>query len=145
MELQVAYRPGEVRVIVQGPEGSEELRRILTLLQSSADKLWALDDQHRTAAVPSEDIIWAETAEDKLFIYTAAAIYQADCGLGTLELRWGSCGLIRCGKSAVVNLNAVQSLRSLPGGRIEAVLQTGEKVIVSRRYAPALREKLQEG
>ena len=32
MELQIEPRPGAVRVIVQGPEDSEEVRRILALL-----------------------------------------------------------------------------------------------------------------
>lgn len=32
MELQIEPRPGTVRVIVQGPEDSEEVRLILALL-----------------------------------------------------------------------------------------------------------------
>lgn len=55
-----------------------------------------------------------------------------------------SFGLFRCAKSFVINLNAVRSLRSCPGGRIEAVMITGEKVIVSRRYSALLRERIQE-
>ncbi len=83
--------------------------------------------------------------DDRVFVYTAGAVYQAACSLTALELRWESVGLFRCGKSTVLNPNAVQSLRSRPAGRIEAVLQTGEKIIISRRYAPVLREKLQGG
>ncbi len=145
MELQIEYRPGEVRVILQGPRDSQELERILSLLQWGADKLWAADGQGGSAAILPRDIVWAETVDDKLFVYTAESMYQADCSLASLELRWGQLGLFRCGKSALINLHAVQSLYSRPGGRIEAVLQTGERVMISRRYAPALREKLQEG
>lgn len=145
MELQIEPRPGAVRVIVQGPEDSEEVRRILALLQSCGDRLWVLDDQRRTVAVAPESILWAETVDNRVFVYTAGAVYQAACSLTALELRWESVGLFRCGKSTVLNLNAVQSLRSRPAGRIEAVLQMGEKIIISRRYAPVLREKLQGG
>ena len=90
MELQIEPRPGAVRVIVQGPEDSEEVRRILTLLQSCGDRLWVLDDQRRTVAVAPESILWAETVDDRVFVYTAGAVYQAACSLTALELRWES-------------------------------------------------------
>ena len=51
MELQIEYRPGEVRVILQGPRDSQELERILSLLQWGADKLWAADGQGGSAAI----------------------------------------------------------------------------------------------
>lgn len=145
LELQIEHRPGNVRVIVQGPEDSKEVRQIIALLQNAADKLWGIDEEKNTVAVPVEEILWAETVDDKLFVYTAGAMYQAACSLTALELRWEYAGLFRCGKSVIVNLNAVQYLRSLPGGKIEAVLLNGEKIIISRRYTPILREKLQGG
>ncbi|PWM61294.1 MAG: LytTR family transcriptional regulator [Subdoligranulum variabile] len=145
MELEIQHRPGGVRVIVQGPEGSAELRQVLDLLQSGADRLWLLDDRQQTVSVFPQDILWAETVDDRTFVYTAEGIYRAPFSLTALELRWGALGLFRCGKSTVVNLNAVRRLYSRPGGRIEAVLPTGEKIIISRRYAPDLRAKLQGG
>ena len=42
----------------------------------------------------------------------------------------------------MVNLHRIRRLVSQGGGRIEATLETGEKLIVSRRYAPLLRERL---
>ena len=145
MELQIEYRTGAVRVIVQGPGDSKEMRQIVALLQNAANKLWGIDGQKNTVAISVEDILWAETVEDKLFLYTADAMYQAACSLTSLELRWEHIGLFRCGKSTIINLNAVQRLCSQPGGRIEAVIRNGEKIIISRRYTPALREKLQGG
>lgn len=145
MELKVEYRPGDVKLILQGPEDSEELARLLALLQGGSDRLWVLDEQRSSVAVLPEQIIWAETVDDRLFVYTAESVYQAQCSLAALELRGEPAGLFRCGKSALLNLNAVEKLCSLPGGRIEAVLSTGEKIIISRRYSPVLREKLNGG
>ena len=81
----------------------------------------------------------------KVFVYTEKAMYQITLGLSDLEGRWEEMGFFRCAKSVVINLNAVTSLRSCPGGRIEARMVTGEKVVVSRRYAPLLRARIQEG
>ena len=54
-------------------------------------------------------------------------------------------GLLRCGKSCIVNLYAIRRLRSCGAGRIEATLSTGERLMISRHYAPALRERLGMG
>lgn len=145
MDLVIEHRPGDVRVILQGPAGSAEMQHILSLLQNSSDQLWCLDEEKNSVALSARQVFWAETVDDKLFVYTEHSVYQAPGSLTALELRWEPFGFFRCGKSTAINLNAVQSLRSRPGGRIEAVLKTGEKVIISRRYAPALREKLQGG
>lgn len=145
MELQIEYTPGPVRVILRGPEDSRELQQLLVLLQSGTDRLWVLDEERAAVALSAAEILWAETVEDKVFVYTGDAMYRAACSLAALEVFGEAAGLFRCGKSTVVNLHAVQSLRSRPGGRIEALLKTGEKVVISRRYAPILREKLQGG
>ena len=145
MELQIEHRPGPVRVMVQGPEDSPELQQIVALLQSNSDRLWLMDDHQKTVSVLPQRVLWAETVDDKVFVYTADAIYRAPFSLTALELRWGGARLFRCAKSTVVNLNAVQQLASRPGGRIEALLPNGEKILISRRYAPLLRAKLEGG
>ena len=39
-------------------------------------------------------------------------------------------------------LHHIRSLKSRTGGRIEASLENGERLVVSRHYAPLLRERL---
>ena len=41
-----------------------------------------------------------------------------------------------------INLHRIRSLKSRTGGRIEASLENGERLVVSRHYAPLLRERL---
>ena len=43
---------------------------------------------------------------------------------------------------AILNLNKVKSLSPAFGGRFEAVLDNGEKTIISRQYVPVLKERL---
>lgn len=145
MNIRVEHVPGEVQVILRGPEDSAELLRILALLEQDATRLWAWDEYRRMVAVPVRDIVWGEVVDEKVFIYTALEMYQTTLGLGMLESRWERLGLFRCAKSTLVNLNAIQALRSLAGNRIEATLKNGEKIVVSRRYAPLLRERIQDG
>ena len=41
-----------------------------------------------------------------------------------------------------MNLHHIRTLKSRPGGRVEILLETGEKLMASRHYAPLLRERL---
>ena len=68
MDLVIEHRPGDVRVILQGPADSAELQRILSLLQNHSDKLWCLDEERNTVALSAGQVLWAETVDDKLFV-----------------------------------------------------------------------------
>ena len=92
-------------------------------------------------AVPRE-VVYCESVDERTFVYTSGAVFQTALSLAELEDWYGGLGLFRAGKSAVVNLHHIRTLKSRPGGRIEAALETGEKLMVSRHYAPLLRERL---
>ena len=134
----------EVEVIIRGRKNSGELLRILTLLETERKRLCVWDEDHSTVLLSPGDVVWCEVVDEKVFVYTARAMYQTALGLAELESRWESAGFFRCAKSAVVNLNCIQRLCSRPGSRIEATLDTGERLMVSRRYAPMLRERLRQ-
>ena len=137
---------GEVEVILRCREVDEEVLRLLALLRSGLQKLCVWDERRQTVLLNPAEVIWCETVEDHTFVYTDRALYQTGLSLGELESRWGDLGFFRAGKSAVVNLHQIRSLKSCGGGRIEAALPTGERLMVSRHYAPLLRQRLgQEG
>lgn len=146
MEIRVEHVPGELQVIVRGPKESEELLRVLALLECGTKKLWARDEDGGLVALQVQDIVWCELVDDKAFVYTRDAIYRTSLSLAELASHWERAGLFRCSRSAVVNLWAICHLKSRPGGRIEATLATGERLMISRHYAPLLRERIgQEG
>ena len=82
------------------------------------------------------------SVDEHTFLYTASAFYQTALTLAELEGRYGALGYLRVSKSAVINLHRIRSLKSRTGGRIEASLENGERLVVSRHYAPLLRERL---
>ena len=132
----------ENQVVLRCAAMDEEMLRVLALLRSGPQKLCVWDEARSTHLLDPEEVIWCETVEERTFVYTAAAMYRTALGLAELEARWGSHGFFRCGKSAVVNLRRLRQLKNCGGGRIEATLETGERLLVSRHYAPLLRERL---
>mgnify|MGYP000040466190 CR=1 FL=1 len=132
----------ENEVILRCPVLDEEMLGVLSLLRSGLQRLCVWDDSRQTTLLSPGEVVYCETVDDRVFVYTGQSIYQTALSLGELESRYGSLGFFRAGKSAVVNLHRIRSLSSREAGRIQATLETGEKLMVSRRYAPLLRERL---
>ena len=135
----------ENEVILRCRELDDEMLRLLALVRAGMQKLLVWNEQKELLPLNVSETVYCETVEEKTFVYTENGMYQTALTLSELEERWAAMGLLRCGKSCVANLYAIRRLRSCGGGRIEATLSTGEKIVISRQYAPALRERLGMG
>ena len=136
---------GENEDILRCRELEDEMLRLLALVRAGMQKLLVWNERKDLLPLNVSDVVYCETVEEKTFVYTESGMYQTALTLSELEERWAATGLLRCGQSSVVNLYAIRRLRSCGGGRIEATLSTGEKIVISRHYAPALRERLGMG
>ena len=132
----------ENEVILRCAQLDDEMLRVLSLLRSGMQKLLVWNEQRETLPLSVSKVVYCETVEVKTFVNTHDGMYQTALSLAELEDRWGDLGLFRAGKSSVMNLHEIQKLKNCGAGRIEALLTTGEKMIISRRYAPMLRERL---
>lgn len=143
MKIRIEHAPlEENEVILRCAQLDDEMLRVLSLLRSGMQKLLVWNEQRETLPLSVSKVVYCETVEEKTFVYTHDGIYQTALSLAELEDRWGDLGLFRAGKSSVMNLHEIQKLKNCGSGRIEALLTTGEKMIISRRYAPMLRERL---
>ena len=143
MKIRIEHAPlEENEVILRCTQLDDEMLRVLSLLRSGMQKLLVWNEQRETLPLSVSKVVYCETVEEKTFVYTHDGIYQTALSLAELEDRWGDLGLFRAGKSSVMNLHEIQKLKNCGSGRIEALLTTGEKMIISRRYAPMLRERL---
>ncbi len=143
MKIRIEHVPlEENEVILRCTQLDDEMLRVLSLLRSGMQKLLVWNEHREMLPLSVSKVVYCETVEEKTFVYTHDGIYQTALALAELEDRWGDLGLFRAGKSSVVNLHEIQKLKNCGSGRIEALLTTGEKMVISRRYAPILRERL---
>ena len=91
------------------------------------------------------EILYFESVDERVFAYTAETEMQTEYTLNELEKMLGEDGFFRCSKSFIVNLDKIVSLQSEVGNRIDARLENGEHLMISRRYAKELRAILKEG
>ncbi len=142
MEIRVEHGEFEENeVVLHCRELDDEMLEVIALLRERAARLAAHKDGETHMLQPA-NLYYAEAVDGKTFLYTEDMVLETAHSLSRLEELYGDAGLLRIGKSQLVNLYRVASLRSLPNSRIEVTLQNGEKLIVSRHYIQNLKEKL---
>lgn len=143
MKITVQEDPGlsEAEVVIRCPPGDPAAARLLAALGEAAPgKLTGWRDGQ---AYPLErrEVLYAEAVDKRTFLYTAGAVFETPLRLYELEEAMGP-EFLRASKSAVVNFDAVSSLRPDLGGRLRLTMKNGECVFVSRQYAPNFKAKL---
>lgn len=81
-------------------------------------------------------------AEDVLFIESVDTVLETSLRLYEMEERLADCDFLRIAKGCIVNFRAITALKPDVNGRIIATLENGERVVISRQYAPDVKSKL---
>lgn len=131
----------EVEIAIRCPQVDGEVQRLLALLRAQEKRLaGTLDGQ--TFLVDAADVLYFESVDKRTFMYTQNAVLETPLRLYELEDRLSSNSFFRAGKSVIVNIAHISSLQPTFGNRLELAMESGEKLMVSRQYAPHLKEKL---
>lgn len=88
------------------------------------------------------EIYYFESVDDKVFAYAENDVAEVKWKLYELEERLAGGDFIRIAKSMILNLSKVKRFAPYMGGRFEALLENGEKVLISRQYVPELKKVL---
>lgn len=132
--------PGEEdSVILRVRSITENITRALQLLKSPDSLPVMLDDQAFLLSLG--DIYYAESVDLKTFVYAAKTVYRSRLKLYELEELLSENDFLRISKQTIVNIRKIQSIAPAGDSRFSATLQNGEKVIISRQYVPALKER----
>ena len=141
--MKVTVREGfpEVEVLIQCPEATEDIRRLEALVLNSSPKLLCTKDD-RAQPVDRREILYIESVDKRCFVYLTDEVFETDFRLYELEEMLDAAGFFRSAKSQLINIGKLKSLCPDFGGRIEAELENGERVIISRQYAKAFKERI---
>ena len=123
---------------------TDEVREIVSFVKSRQGQISAMQDGKRFE-VPVADLFYAESVDNRVFLYTAAESYETRLKLYELEDMLKKKTFLRISKSMIVNLMKITSVRPALNGRFSAILKNGEEILISRKYVPALKRVLKGG
>lgn len=132
---------GEDELILNYREVNEEVERILAFMEQGSRRILGWRENEQVVIAPG-DLLYVESVEGKTFAYTAQEVYRMNYTLQQLEVLLQKEYFFRCSKSMIMNINKVAALRSLSSNRIDATMENGEHIIISRTYASDFRKKL---
>lgn len=93
----------------------------------------------RVILVPVAEISHCKVEHELVVVYTRRQSYTTDYTLTALESRLDANRFFRANRALLVNLDHVAAIDDLPGGRVQLVTDTGEKLDVSRQSSRKLR------
>ena len=146
MQLKVSRIPTEEPEVleIRCHKISDDVQEIISFVKSRQGQLSAVKDG-QSIEVPLIDIFYAESVDNRVFIYTAKESYEVRLKLYELEEMMKGRSFLRVQKSMLLNLMKVKSIKPALSGRYSAILKNGEEVVISRKYVANLKQTLKRG
>ena len=146
MEIKLLKIPKEQpeQMEIRCHEITEEVKEIVAFVKTRQGRLTGMLED-RQFEVPLPDVCYIEAVDNKVFLYTAEQVYETKQKLYELEELLKEKFFLRVSKALLLNLMKVRSIKPALNGRFTAVLQSGEEIIISRKYVPALKAALKGG
>ena len=133
------------QVIVECVEITPEIKDICSYVQSKGTELLGVTEEQYRKKFRLEDVYYFEALDEKVFAYTKTQVYEIKMRLYEAEEAFENRHFIRCSKSVVLNLMLLDSISPALNGRFFAHMKNGEKLMISRQYAPHLKQVVMGG
>lgn len=131
----------EPEIIIKCNEADESMFELINSIKSISEKLIGIVDSKLYMINPN-DVYYFESVDHKVFIYCKEMVYESRLRLYEIEAKFENGLFFRASKSTILNISKIQSINPVFYGRFEALLENGEKSIISRQYVPTLKNKL---
>ena len=147
MKLKIeidTVKPEEV--VIYAHEINENVRRLQVAIGAalSSEGELALKNGESELYLPYREVLFFETAENRVWAHTAKNCYSCPLRLNELEELLPRT-FARASKCCVVNTAGIRSLKRSPTGIAEAAFYETEKTIyISRMYYKAIRTIIEE-
>ena len=94
----------------------------------------------KSVNISLSDIYYIENVDRKLFIYTESEVYRLDGSMADVESRIYDSSLVRISRTCIMNTDYLRQIQQIRNSHLEAVMDNGEKLIVSRKYLQDIKK-----
>lgn len=114
-----------------------------------AEKIRSLDikivgeEEEKSVYLSVQDIYYIESLERKTFIYTKDRVLRSNKKLYQLAEELSDFHFFQINKGCLLNIDVLVHVKTLFNSRLEATLDNGEKLIITRTYIPAVKKWLE--
>jgi DNA-binding LytR/AlgR family response regulator len=134
----------DIEVLIKFARKNRTVNRLISLITSVDREIKCTSEQNDQTWIKAMDIYYFESIDKKTFVYCEKLVYRTEYRLYELLQQLSDSGFVQISKSCIVNINALESIKSLPNSRIEATLSNGERINITRKYITDIKVKLEE-
>lgn len=131
----------ETELIIKCSSVNEDIQKLLALFKSTDERIAGIQDG-ATIFIEPKDIFYFESVDKKTFIYTDSQVLETHLRLYEIEEKLVQQDFFRASKSTIINISKIKKLSPRFNGRLDAILENDEKLVISRQYVPVIKEIL---
>lgn len=122
---------------------NKDVERVVTILQCVDTRIMCrLDDSEKLVNI--SDIYYFESVDKRTFVYCEQTVYRTESRIFQLAKDLAHLGFVQINKACILNINVLDSIKSLLNSRMEATLNNGERLYITRKYLDNIKRVLQE-
>jgi DNA-binding LytR/AlgR family response regulator len=129
----------EVTITVTGHDDDPEMDQLKATFSKTLGYVVGKKES-RQFRIPYMDIYYLESQDEHTILYTSKDSFIIPFRLYEVE-SWGD-PFLRINKSTVINLTHLSSFKPMLNSKLEASLDNGDRLEVSRMYLPTIKDKL---
>lgn len=136
--------PEEEGVTLEYIRLTKDFEEIKEYVQHKGEALIGYTQTNERVSVRVEDILYFETVDGIVFVYTMDSVYEVKGRLYQVEEKVSRKTICRASKAMLVNVEYITSVRTALNGRLYAKMENGEEILITRRYAKEIEDYFME-
>lgn len=133
----------EIEVVIHCPKKDGEVQKIIQTIEAHYFNIMGKKNGENYV-LSLEDIFYFEAVDNHVFAYREKDVYEVNYKLQELNDLLEQTYFMQTARTIILNIKKIEKVDTLVNGRILAVLNNGEKMIITRVYAQKFKRKLKE-
>lgn len=139
--VEVIDHTEEEEIRIRCHQVDEEIHKLVNKIETETFIILGYQED-KISRIKISDIYYFEAVDGKVFAYCKDNVHEVKQKLYELEELCKEKHCFRASKSTILNAAKISSLHPSISGRFQALLDNGEKVVISRQYVPMLKHIL---
>ena len=148
MNLILTQQPGmsESEIEIRYTDLDDKLKNLITFIEKGEHYILCTDtDTGSKHRVFISDIFYIEIVERKTFLYTKSEVFRCKMKFNELLDMLQPYGFVQANRHCIINIDVLDSIDMMSYSKAEAILENGEKIIVSRTYIQDINTAFEKG
>lgn len=144
MKITIETLPdgAEEEIIIRSNSMDSYIMELIYALKAGRSRITVFDGDG-VVKLDSKEIYYFESVDNKVFACCEKNVYEVKQKLYELEKVYEHTDFVRISKAMIVNVSKIIKIVPMFNGRLEALLENNEKVVISRQYVSDIKKKLE--